>query len=337
MSRLTVAIPTYQRPSILESFVKKHYEELAKREISLAIFHNESNPLYSPECLKYLKTYFAKVNIGIAGNQKRMCEQFQSPNEYWMPLSDQDTINMEEVDKLLRIISNEDFDCLKFEKGESQKMQNVNYTYYSNYLDWLKIGPISEIPYVFRGRALSCLTTDRSYRRGSAMWDAIPTHTLLLMKACQEGFIGLDTNLKLVHDDVLGSVTSGWTSWVPNIISCHVMFIKFLMYAEAHTTTNLLSIRNQILIKEFLPGLINHMYISTQQNMYSGKRLAKIAVQIIKQNRDIVPNYSDSLLEEYERINNSALIELPEEWSKQFDLMNNQRKIFAETYPAFIR
>ena len=90
-------------------------------------------------------------------------------------------------------------------------MQNVSYTYYSSYLDWLKIVPISEIQYVYRGRALSCLTTDRSYRRGSAMWDLYSYAHIATMKACQEEFIGLDTNLKLVHHDVLGSITSGWT------------------------------------------------------------------------------------------------------------------------------
>lgn len=336
MPKLTVAIPTYQRPSELESFIKKHHNELAKREILLAIFHNERNPLYSPENSKYLKAYFNTQNIGITGNAKRMCEHFQNPNEYWLPLSDQDTINMQAIDQLLHIISEEDFDCLKFDKGESYEITRLKCTYHSSYLDWLRKVPISEVQFVYRGQALSSLISRRSRTQGGAMWDSIPTHTLVLIKACKEGFIGVDTNLKIVHNDVLGSVSSGWTHWAPNVITCHVMFMKYLMYAAASMTNKTLSIDNEGLIKGFLPGLINHMYISIHQKMYSGRRLGKLAGNIIRQNKHIISNLDSSLLEEYDRINNYSLIDLPQTWQKQFYLMEKQMEIFAKTYPSWI-
>ena len=339
-AKLTIAIPTYKRPTELQLFVEKHYGDLAARNVHLAIFHNEKHPEYIPEEKTHLKNYFNDKNIGINSNMHKICRHFLDPSEYWLPLPDQDTINFNAIDILKKIIAQQRFDCLQFDKGDSMDISKLRVSYECNYLKWLQQSPVSEVQFVYRGGLNTFFSKAQcTHKQGSSMSTALPTHTLCLMKACQGKFVGVNTNLQVVHVDALGSVTSEWPIWIPNIITCHVIFIKFQIYAAISTSIYLPPKNQEIiqnLISGFLPGLANHMLMSVDKKMYCGKRLGKIATKILKQNKSLFSGLNLADIEEFAEINNTSLVDLPLAWQENYHKMKRYRQRFAETYPEWI-
>ena len=341
--KLTIAVPTYNRPSELELFVNKHYHDLAIREIHLAIFHNEKNPRYSPQDAKYLKNFYNDNNVGILGNYRRMCEYFQDPDEYWLPLPDQDTINLKPLSQLLCLLDKTKFDCLKFSKGSN----NINVStpvisYHSDYLEWLLRVPISEVQFVYRGvpQQARIHHAKPSCFDGKAMWMALPNHSNVLHRACTDNFLGVVTNLEIVTIDELGSVTSGWTLWIPNIIACHVFYMKFNIYSYtilSHQTQSAYYSNLYPLIKGFVVGLVNHMIASVDQKMYCGKRLSRTAVRMIEKYKEIFPAEIYAQIQEFKRINEYGLDELSKDWRLNYAAMINERNIFHSCYPEMIQ
>ena len=338
--KFTIAVPTYQRPRELEAFVSAHQNILSERNIHLAIFHNEKNPAYSPENSKYVKKYFNEVNIGTTGNSKKICNFFRDPNEYWLPLPDTDVINEYAIDQLILILNQTKFDCLKFDKGLPDSQSELKVTYFEDYLQWLSKVPISEVQFVYRGGSSNLV--DKHLQKkysGSAFWDRMPYHTYVLQKACMRQFTGVTTNINLVKPDLLGSVSSGWTTWIPNIIICHVTIMKFCIYGAINLSNSRESVTyRQVcsLISCWSPGLINHMRLSITHRMYSGRRINRLAVGIIQKYRDAFDGLDQELIQEFHSINSKPLFDLPIEWQIRYKELLKQRRIFAESYPDWI-
>jgi len=338
--KLTIAIPTYQRPEDLSKFINRHLGKLEELGISVIIFHNESNPIYSPEPRSNLRCIFAEYNKGITGNGQRISHFFDNPNEYYIYTSDQESLNFHELSLLNNFLRAEIVDCMEFNRGDSNLLNPGRTIFYDKYANWLKNVAVSETFFVIRGGLCHKSPQLQVHKHpGMALWKQVPTHSDVLHHACKGNFIGAKTDLNIFNHDILGSITSGWTAWLPNIIICHLVFIKFCQYSIDCTSciySEIPHVNTGDLVKGFAEGLYNHTVATVIASMYCGPRLACSVVRIIQRYSHAFKDVNLEIINTFYTLNTKPIESLPSKWREVYDKYSHVRRKFEDTYPDWI-
>jgi hypothetical protein len=335
--RITVAVPTYKRPSELARFIHRNAGLLERLDVSMAIFHNEPNPDYSPQETRKIKAFFGRDNRGITGNQQLISSYFMDKSEYYILASDQDTINPNALSALIDLIIEIKPSCVGFARGSDNiTCSTADHSLCTNYADWLGTVSVSELIFAYKGGLLNINPFLTKNLPGMAMWRSLPSHSLVLHSALTGHFLGASTGLRVYGEDPMGSVASGWTGWIPNIIICHLIFIRFTIYAFYSAMKEDKSCskgRLESLIQGYSRGLLNHVMASIELKMYSGPRISSTIRRLIQ----LYPGaFAGATLESFENFfffNSAPLLTLPDEWTVIYDQHRSSIDRFKSSYP----
>jgi len=335
--RITVAVPTYKRPNDLSRFIDVNLPLLDRLDVFMAIFHNEPNPDYSPQESRRIKTFFKRENRGITGNAQLISSYFINPYEYYIYASDQETINPSSLAALINLIYEIKPSCVGFIRGTDNTTSKVHDHYICNsYANWLEKVAVSETVFAYKGGLIASNPFRNRNLPGMAMWRSMPTHSLVLHSAVRGDFLGVSTGLSVYEHDIIGSVASGWTSWIPNIIICHVVFIRYTIYAfhvSAKEVKESSSGQLAFLVNAFAKGLHNHAIASVALKMYSGPRLSSTIRRLMQSYPSAFASGTLESLEEFFVLNSEPLTALPYEWSSVYKKHKLSIERFKSTYP----
>lgn len=337
--QIAIAIPTYKRPLQLRSFMDRHYAGLRKREIPIHVFHNEPSPVYSPSELDGVICYFSIHNLGITGNASRIAKTFADPNIFYIYTSDQEVIVWSQLDVLCSIVGSQKPNIVSFcRSGCTEAICGIKVEAFTNYSEWLCQVPYSETLFVYRGLRSSLTSTAFI---GLDFFRYVPTHSAILHEvAVGRKFLGLKTNISVFKDDPLGSVTSGWTGWIPNIIICHVIFIKYGIYACSTTAFGSEYNASDTLVLKcihgFILGFCNHLSLSVHRRMYSGTRVAGFADALLRKYPQAFTPLQVQQVQEFVRLNEQPLTGLSRDWFDIYSSYTDVRFLFFSMYPCWV-
>ena len=336
--QIAIAIPTYNRSAELKVFIDRHYSKLRQRQINIYVFHNEPKPSYSPQHLAGVRCFNSSANKGIIANSQKIVEHFIDNDTYYIYTSDQEQIVWSEFDHFCSLLLSIQPDIASFCRVDSDDARSPTIQTYDNYAQWLSNVAFSETVFAYRGSE----SHSRNLRGiGLDLFKLVPTHSIALQKsAVSNVFLGLKTSCTVFKADPLGSIASGWTSWIPNTIICHLVFIKYAVYACSVTAvtdkSHFVDARIINCIRPFLPGLCNHLHLSVNNNMYAGIRVANLVASILRKYSIAFTAHQSSQAEYFISFNSHPLGSLNSCWINQYRRYDAIRSLFASMYPSWI-
>ena len=326
VTKIHICVPTYNRPKILKEFVGRHLSLAREENIEINLYHNEPNPQYNGSDDK-INVYYNPRNQGLHYNVKRiMCEQ-SNRDGYSILCSDQEIINLSELLLLASELKNCNDDLIYFERGDANKAKWGLETQTGIPLwEWLQTVPFTETTFMFKNSIQLRKSLSYGYFKTNL---PLQNHALLLNE--KNLFRGGITSYRVFQEDELGSVSSGWTQWPPNIIICHLVYLKYLIYIARSNSMDV----NCNAIKGLIPGLSNHMLISNMNGMYSGIRLGKLAKGVEQQLRNLMTNAEMQIFKDYINLNSRLMKELSDSEIQIIDTHKEYIKKFQSIYPEW--
>ena len=303
----------------------------------MCVFHNEPDPAFSPTSLKGVTCLYNSTNEGITGNAHRISKHLAKPDSYYIYCSDQERINWASFDLFCDELRSLCPDVASFDRGLGLGSTYTESQSFNNYIDWLCQVPFSETTFAYRSLPWH---SQMAREPGMEMHKMLPTHSRILHNSVLSGkFRGLKTAHQVFAPDPLGSVTSGWTQWIPNIITCHLVFIKYAFLACSYASDLNRRICTEAhigpCIEPFIKGLCNHMALSLNEKMYAGKRSAQIISQLVKGQRNLFTLAQQEVAKQYDCINRQPISSLGHEWIKKKSDFFGPIQAFKSTYPSW--
>lgn len=302
--KFSVVVPTFNRPRRLSDFMNQNSTLLADLQIPLHIFHNELMPKYVPPQNMLVHNYFNSVNIGIQGNTRRILSEPILKDHHFIIASDEEILLK---DGLITLLENNELAAQTVvffnrkvsdvsHKWNMQNALNLDFTH------WLSLTPFTETCY--------CIKIDDYILRLAAsmsFFNKLPLHSYLLMAQIHGSFRGSLLSDSIFTEDIIGSVNSGWPSWIPNIITCNYVFLLFLLYTENITFGPNPSPDERALslipFSDYLPGLIFQLRNSIVFDMPSGIRLASAVYRLCMSRSSLLSDADRYTLESYYAFN----------------------------------
>ena len=333
--KLAIAIPTYNRPVKFKEFLIGISDLLSDLQIPVHVFHNEPTPKYSPDESSILTNYFSSDNQGIQGNTRNILNRFAGTNYHVLITSDEETLL---GDGLRYLQSNNNLStqaCGYFNRKISSDACKWNFrpSLNNNLSRWLALVPFTETCYFLKvdKSALSIASSLPFFRK-------LPIHSYLLVLATQNSFRGCVVDQPVYTEDHLGSVSSGWPSWIPNIICCNYIFLSFLLYAEDCIYGPRPSAEERALsavpYNDYLPGLIGQIKSSLHYQMPSGRRLSGAVYRMCMSRPSSLSSSDIDTLDAFLQFN--EYFPYNEQISKHlFSKFSNPISTFISSYPEW--